>query len=816
MSREHHRSSIHHRRGSHWLRRLGLPLAIATALLALPAAGAALTIQADAQWHAMEPCPDDWAAPSLDDSSWGPAIFPWIFIFPRDIADMPEGKALWSTTSRPSCVRRHFHLPRVPTEPAVLKMFVDDDYELFINGTFVGASTDQMAVVPGETYDVSSFLRSGDNVIALKLISAAGEEQGALFSLRIPGIPEEPATFADFVAVVTPWLTLLGIVIGAGGVIVGLRILSTRGAPWLRNASAPLVAAATVVVLIVCQWRLQTGLLYSVKTHPLSPWAEWDWPQLAVVIALLALLALLGTREWESTERPLSRRMEWLALAGIVGVALFLRTVALDSVPTGFFQDEAINGIDALSLFDGRPFELWSDSIGGRPTLFLYLLGASLQVLGRSYLALKVVPVLFAVGSVVAVYAMGRLAIGPRAALWGAFFLAVSWWHIAFSRQAWEVNCVTFFSAVGFAFLLRGLGPSRRPGLDIVIAAVLLTVGLYTYAAYRAVVAVAAVFLGASLLSADRAIVRRRAGALIVAGIIALAVAGPLLHFAWQNPRLYWRRYDDVSLTKYMSYHGTPVPLVHQLGKSLLSLNQRGEEHKPGSVPYLDAVTGALLLLGLVCRVPAERQRGYRLLWVWFLTFFALSSLTRDAPHMTRSLGVAPAVVLFAGYGATRLLSMLRAVTRSRFVSWGVAGFLVLCALALNTYQYFIAFQNLPDADLRTNLKARVLCETFRKAAPATFYVTLDLDYWIAAQCRFLIPAELGRLEIVKAPDLANPQAIRNAKPPVFVAVGGEFLDIDLDKIPHDANGEPRLDLPVRPRLYLDREARRMFYLYAF
>jgi hypothetical protein len=118
--------------------------------------------------------------------------------------------------------------------------------------------------------------------------------------------------------------------------------------------------------------------------------------------------------------------------------------------------------------------------------------------------------------------------------------------------------------------------------------------------------------------------------------------------------------------------------------------------------------------------------------------------------------------------------------------------------------------------DLRMNFKARTLCEIFRRAAPARFFVTQDVDFWVAPQCRFLIPPNLGRLELVKPGDLANPEALRNAKPPVFLAVGGEFLDSHLNEIPHDANGEPRLDLPVRPRLYLDREARQMFYLYSF
>jgi hypothetical protein len=456
-----------------------------------------------------------------------------------------------------------------------------------------------------------------------------------------------------------------------------------------QNLPVMAVAGATVALAIFCQWWLQTSVFYSTALRPGQPWAQWDWP--AIVVGLLALLVLAGfaDRDWDGRDSAAAPRHEWLLVAAIMALAAFMRTVALDTVPTGFFQDEAINGNDALALFDGRPFELWSDSIGGRPTLFLYMLGASLQVLGRSYLALKVVPVAFGVASVFAVYALGRVALGPRPALWGAFFLAVSWWHLTFSRLAWEVTCVTFFSAAGFALLLRGLGSCRHPVANIIGAAALLTVGFYTYAAYRAVVVIVVVFLAMSLLSSDRVAVWHRAGALVAAGLIALVLAAPLIDFAWKNPKLYWRRYDDVSLTKYMRYHGTPIPWAHQIGKAVLALNQRGIEHEPGSPPYLDPVTGALLLLGLLSRAPADRRRGMRLLWAWFVTFLALSSLTRDSPHMTRNLGVVPAVVLFAGYGAARCWRCcVRQCGAPRHC--GVGGLFVVCALALNAYQYFI------------------------------------------------------------------------------------------------------------------------------
>ena len=41
-------------------------------------------------------------------------------------------------------------------------------------------------------------------------------------------------------------------------------------------------------------------------------------------------------------------------------------------------------------------------------------------------------------------------------------------------------------------------------------------------------------------------------------------------------------------------------------------------------------------------------------------------------------------------------------------------------------------------------------------------------------------------------------------------------MDRYIREIPHDDNNDPRFDFPVRPTLYLDREARRLYYLYKF
>jgi hypothetical protein len=484
-----------------------------------------------------------------------------------------------------------------------------------------------------------------------------GEHSGALFALTIPGAPDEPRTWKSVVGPFRQGTKFISMVLAAVLLVIAVRLIGRRLAPLLARQPASILALTTVVVAAVAQWCFQRQPLYTYIIG--QPLTDWNWGAIALAFGMVAVLAvLLAAQPAPETVSTPPRGEIWILL-GILALATYLRVVDIDTVPPGFFQDEAINGLDSLRLYKIPDYELWSDSIGGRPTLFLYAVGAALQYFGISYVSLKIVPIAVGVASVLALYLVGRVAVGPRAALWAAFLFAASRWHVHFSRMAWEVNCVPLFSALGFALFLRGFDRSRHALISITAGALLLTTGLYTYAAYRAIAGVAAVFVLVTALSSDRAILLKKAAALVLAAGLSAALITPLVQFAIANPGMYWARYSDISLTTYMNYHSTPMPWLHQIGKALLSLNHRGDLD---TFPFLDPLTGMLLLVGAAAVAPTAYRRGFRLAWCWLLTFAVLSSLTKDSPHATRMLGMLPPAMLFAGFGAVRLFDLLRAV----------------------------------------------------------------------------------------------------------------------------------------------------------
>ena len=790
-------------------------VALLAALLLRSASAEALTIRGDYDWLGSPECPEGWTAVDFDDSHWVPVAYPWLLIWPSPWEPDPDARPFWDAAGvSVSCTRRTFVLDRLPSGTAEARVFVDDDYELWINGQLVANNDDQGAERPGETYDVTALLRPGRNVVALKIIDIA-YEKGAYFSLELPGIAEQPRSRAAWVRVLTPWLEFAAIVLALLAFAALLAWILRRVEPALARWPALLVAVLTIALAIGCQWVLQTGELYFAWAE--QPWAEWHWDTVGIAVALfLGLFCLRGADAATDESGPL--RGERLWIAAILVLAAVLRIYDIDGTPVGFYQDEATNGIDALELMKFEQVSIWSDSVGGRPTLFLYLLGLCLKIFGVSYLSLKVLPIALSLGSVVAVYSVARSGFGVRAGLWAAFFLAVSRWHIHYARMAWEVNCVPFFSAAGFAFLLRGLRREEGGERSIVAGAILLALGLYTYAAYRAVPAAAALFILWVYASSDRPAVRRYSGALGRAALAAGFVALPLVVFAVTEPGRYWERYNDVSLTYYISYYGTPIPWLHQLAKGFLSLNNIGDElirHNLPRASQLDAVTGAFFLLGLATAARPGQRLGARLLWAWFVVFLALASLTRDAPHATRYLGLVAPAVIFAGLGAARLFARLRRGLRFAPLVWLLAFAVVGGTSALNAYQYFVVEAHAPNADFEMNLTSRTICERVRAHGDRVdVFWTSDVAYWSGGPCFFLAPN--GHFHDITQDDLAAARLIgmRKGSLPTIFIVGPELLEPGRKIVSRDGDDLPILGLPGYPEIQRDREGRLMYYVW--
>jgi len=152
-----------------------------------------------------------------------------------------------------------------------------------------------------------------------------------------------------------------------------------------------------------------------------------------------------------------------LLLALIIIVASGLRLWELGNVPLSPDWDEVALGYNAYSILQtGRdeygkflPIILRSfDDF--KPALYAYLAIPSISILGLDVAAVRLPSAIFGILTVLAVFFLVKeLFKKDNIALLSSFLLAISPWHIQFSRVAFEANVGVALNVFGILFFLK-------------------------------------------------------------------------------------------------------------------------------------------------------------------------------------------------------------------------------------------------------------------------------------------------------------------------------------------------------------------------
>jgi len=206
---------------------------------------------------------------------------------------------------------------------------------------------------------------------------------------------------------------------------------------------------------------------------------------------LLAGGGVLVAGLWKAKEeatvssRDLSGRKTLILLAGILLLALLLRRLESSVIPWGLNNDEGIEGLIACRFLVGEKIAPFS-SIGlSRETLFHVLLMPLFVLLGPGIASLRFLSFLCGMGAVALAYLAGKELFSRRVGLFAAFLLAVSPWHILYSRTGLRNILLPVFllAAVGaFQRAVRG-----RKAIFFMLTGVLLAGGMYSYTSFRIV-----------------------------------------------------------------------------------------------------------------------------------------------------------------------------------------------------------------------------------------------------------------------------------------------------------------------------------------
>jgi 4-amino-4-deoxy-L-arabinose transferase-like glycosyltransferase len=453
------------------------------------------------------------------------------------------------------------------------------------------------------------------------------------------------------------------------------------------------------------------------------------------------------TRQGETRFFQKNGFLEIVLLGLVLAVAAFYRldVAPLDAVPPGLFSDEAHYGLDALAVLDGH-HAIFFPNNGGREPLFIYLVAGSIALFGRTVAALRLPSALAGVATVgltfLLVREMFRRSLGRPAALalatLAGLFLAVSQWHITFSRIAFRASTTPLLEVLAFWLFWRGLNAhaeGRRTAIWFALSGAALGGCLYTYLAGRFIPLVLVVFIILwallRLLPRVSASLRPRVPAsslpwcdLALLVLVAVVVFAPLGAYFALHPDDFLHRAGEASVFNPAWNAGNPLgAFADSAVKAVGMLFWAGDpnwRHNIAGQPILNIGTAMIFLLGLWLALWNIRQAPCLFCVVWLIVMMLPSALTAEGiPNSLRNVAAAPVVYIFLAlffvrswielYPRTPLRASRFTDHVARFTLIALTPFMLASIVGGNYVAYFITWANHPETAKAMNADMHVV-----------------------------------------------------------------------------------------------------------
>ena len=387
----------------------------------------------------------------------------------------------------------------------------------------------------------------------------------------------------------------------------------------------------------------------------------------------------------------------------IIILAAVLRLWGLDKFPAGLNADEAAIGYNDYSLLKtgldehGTPWPLVFRSFDDyKPAGYFYLALPLVAVLGLNIWAVRLPSALLGVLSVYFVYLLTNKLFSKKSlvirnssldiGVVAAAMIALSPWHIHFSRGGWEANAASVFMLIGLYFLLKSLLNTKY----FLLTTIFFLLSLYTYHSLRVVIPL--VFLcfiviyleSIKKLFSDSKNVKTILVSVIVGGLLLVplllqftsgegksrfsgvsvfADSGPL----WEALEL--RREDDNTLSAKV-LHNRYATYSYRIVQNYLShfsprfLFITGDEIGRNKVPGTGQAylwTTPFLLLGIYFLIRRNNQ-GSRLILAWLFISPIAAALTFQSPHALRAQNMVYPLAIITAVGLFEFILFIKSL----------------------------------------------------------------------------------------------------------------------------------------------------------
>ena len=391
--------------------------------------------------------------------------------------------------------------------------------------------------------------------------------------------------------------------------------------------------------------------------------------------------------------------MKKIVLILIIVLASFLRLYRLGSYPA-LNADEAAIGYNAYSLLEtgkdehGNPWPISFQSFNDyKPGFYIYLVMPFVKFLGLNEWAVRLPNAVLGIVSVYVLYLLVNELFkdkseninvkvdGELLGLISAMFLAISPWHLHFSRGGWEVNTATLFIMLFLYFLLKAL---RFKKINLfVFSALFFVLSLYTYHAARIVTPLLlfgfTVFYWKDL--------RKSLKMVLIPLIFGIILLLPLVHDLAKGEII--SRAAGVGLLadvgpiertneQRMEHKGVFSIILHNkvVNYGLAFMNNWGSHYhglflfisgdviQRNAVPetgqmYLYEIITCFIGLYFIFKTYSKNSSNYNLILWWLLIAPIPAALTFQSPHALRAQNMVIPLTIISSLGALKIINFI-------------------------------------------------------------------------------------------------------------------------------------------------------------
>ena len=392
-----------------------------------------------------------------------------------------------------------------------------------------------------------------------------------------------------------------------------------------------------------------------------------------------------------------------LAIILIIILAAALRLYSLDKFPSGLNADEAAIGYNAYSLLEtgkdehGAAWPLVFRSFDDyKPSLYFYLVLPFVKAFGLNIWSVRLPSAILGIASVYLVYLLTtelfprkgltlNKGLNPKSLpLLAALLLAISPWHIHFSRGGWEANAACFFTIWGVWAFIKALNKPKY----FYLSALSFVLSLYAYHSMRVISPLLflslvviywsklkplvnlkainkhlaiSVVLGVALLIPVTKQMFGSQGTSRFAGVSVFSDQGPLweaLERRRQSPnpnsiqtRLIHNKYLTYSrrfLSNYLSHYSPRFLFI------------TGDEIARSKVPGMGQsylLLAPFYLLGIL-NLLKNNTKGKKVVLFWFLVAPLAAALTFQSPHALRAQNMVIPLTIITALGVHKFLKI--------------------------------------------------------------------------------------------------------------------------------------------------------------